>query len=701
VLYFPAGVYRVAKTLTTSPCKTHHEGSGIAVVGEDPATTVIKWDGEDKGIVFSYTAWYSRISRLTIDGSGRASIALLFNGEKFSTYNETSDMVFKDSATALQFGGQGGDCGQAENMVLRCRFLNCGTGLQTANFNSLDIWVWDSLFADCGEALRNVAGDFRAYSCVFLRSKKWDVTTQNLSSFSFIDNVSIGSAMFLDFSGAPGGVFSRAPVSICGNRIFNCTGGKGAIRLGAGPSLLWGNTIRNRADDPGPAVFLGGDQGFFGNTYSAAKPVAALPYQARDGHPYRPRTLAGGESVMQRGSIADPKPLLPGAPAHVARKVFEVEASADAAKIQASIDSAAALPGQRPVVHLPRGRYKIEKTLVIPAGTDLQIIGDGANEDATALVWTGAKGEFVIRVEGPGEASLRDLFLSNNTGNGIVFEHCDRDGGCFYADRLNSGAKSGAAVWVDCMHKSSVQFRCLAWDQGSLRVKGGKARTGSAALQGLVSVFGGTSGESKEKVFDISAGATAILSGVYYDAGGVIPIVSMHGDTNLFYDSGICAAGSSPDFPMFKFQDFSGRALMTVASMVECAGADTGPRLALEGDCSKGSVLLFGTCFQAKSRHEIKDMFSNASSPKCKSAGAYLSTFEAPSLRSQTLRPADTATGESAAAQAESAIMRGLDFFAAGARPRTPGVGGNQRVRLQSVNVKVNGETGVLIRGAE
>ena len=168
-----------------------------------------------------------------------------------------------------------------------------------------------------------------------------------------------------------------------------------------------------------------------------------------------------------------------------------------------------------------------------------------------------------MRVEGPGEASLRDIFMSNNTGNGIVFENCDRLGGCFYADRLNSGAKAGAAVWVDGMDQSSVQFRCLAWEKGSLRVKGGKARTGDriqgGRFQGVTSVFGGTSGESKDKVFDISAGATAIMSGVYYDAGGVIPIVSMCGDGNFFYDSGICAAGSSPDFPMFKFKDFSGR----------------------------------------------------------------------------------------------------------------------------------------------
>ncbi len=109
-----------------------------------------------------------------------------------------------------------------------------------------------------------------------------------------------------------------------------------------------------------------------------------------------------------------------------------------------------------------------------------------------------------MRVEGPGEASLEDLFISNNAGNGIVFENCDRGGGCFFADRLNSGAKSGAAVWVDGMDKSPVQFRCLAWEQGSLRVKGRKARPDSGPSKGVTSVFCGTSGESKDKVFDVS-----------------------------------------------------------------------------------------------------------------------------------------------------------------------------------------------------
>jgi len=45
--------------------------------------------------------------------------------------------------------------------------------------------------------------------------------------------------------------------------------------------------------------------------------------------------------------------------------------------------------------------------------------------------------------------------------------------------------------------------------------------------------------------------------------------------------------------------------------------------------------------------------------------------------------------------------MRDLDFFAEGSRPRTSGTGDDNRVRIQSVNVKVNGGTGVLIRGAK
>ncbi len=704
VLYFPAGVYRVTKTVT-SPRATHKEGNGIAVIGEDPATTIIKWDGPDKGTVFSYTAWYSEVSRLTIDGAGRAGIAFLYNGERFSTYNETADMVFKDAAVGLQLGGSGGDSGgdygQAENMVLRCQFLNCGFGLRTMSYNSLDIWVWNSLFQDCGSAMRNGAGNFNAYACVFLRSKTCDIDSSNLAIFSFIDNVSMGSAMFLDFSWAPGGIFSRNPVSICGNHIYDCTGDKGAIRLGGGPSLLWGNTIRNRAGDQKPVVFLGSDQGLLGNTFCVTTPMGVLPPGGLHDAIYRPRLVVSSESIVKRESIPDPKLVLPGVPAHAARQIFEVAPGCDATTIQAAIDAAAALKiGQRPVVHLPMGKYKIDKTLVIPAGTDLQLIGDGSTESGSALTWAGTKGAFLLRVEGPSEASLRDLYINNSTGNGVVFGNCDREGGRFYADRLNSTA-GGAAIWVDGMDKSDVQFRCLAWEGGSLRVSGGTNRPAGTPIKGVTSVFCSTPGESKDKVFDIRDGATAILRTVYYDAGKPIPMVSMTGDANLFYDSGKCAAGSSSNFPTFNFRDFTGRALMTVSSLAECSGPNTGLRTKVEGDCSKGSVLFFGNCFEAQNRHELKDLFINESNPKCDQAGDYLSTFECRSLPGVLLRPEDIpVTGEHGAAHPASVIMHALASFADGARPHTPGMGDRSHARIHSVLVWVGGETGVLIQGA-
>src|SRR5207249_2683425 len=117
VLYFPAGAYRITDTVKTIR-KAHTDGMGISVIGEDPESTSLWWDGKSGGLMFQYDAWYSKIARLTLDGAGKAGVALAY-GPSFSTYNETSDMVFQNAATGLQMGLAGN--GQAENMVLRCR----------------------------------------------------------------------------------------------------------------------------------------------------------------------------------------------------------------------------------------------------------------------------------------------------------------------------------------------------------------------------------------------------------------------------------------------------------------------------------------------------------------------------------------------------------------------------------------------------
>lgn len=268
VLYFPAGIYRITDTIKTIR-KAHTDCLGVTVIGEDPAQTIIRWDGKAGGMMFWYDAWYSRISRLTLDGTSKADIALAYGGG-FSTYNETSDMVFKDVGDGMVMGT--GENGQAENEVLRCTFLRCsGAGLRTNNFNSMDIWVWYCRFEDCGYGLFNGAGNFHAYQCIFLRSKKMDIGSANLMTFSFVNNFSMGSRCFMDWAG---GHVWGSPTSITGNSIIE-PAGDFAIRLGnGGPYLLADNVIKSKPGTTGPVLYMTwGDQTLVGNTYTLSNPV--------------------------------------------------------------------------------------------------------------------------------------------------------------------------------------------------------------------------------------------------------------------------------------------------------------------------------------------------------------------------------------------------------------------------------------------
>ena len=77
VLYVPAGKYRLTGTLKTVR-QAHTDCQGVAVIGEDPARTILSWDGTNGGTMFQWDAWYSKISRLTFDGASRAAAGLLY-----------------------------------------------------------------------------------------------------------------------------------------------------------------------------------------------------------------------------------------------------------------------------------------------------------------------------------------------------------------------------------------------------------------------------------------------------------------------------------------------------------------------------------------------------------------------------------------------------------------------------------------------
>ena len=81
-------------------------------------------------------------------------------------------------------------------------------------------------------------------------------------------------------------------------------------------------------------------------------------------------------SVTTSSQVAQPS--LTAVPSRTLRKNFDVPADAGSDIIQKIINQAAQLKGTKPIVHFPFGKYQIDKPLEIPAGSDMQLVGDGA-----------------------------------------------------------------------------------------------------------------------------------------------------------------------------------------------------------------------------------------------------------------------------------------------------------------------------------
>jgi hypothetical protein len=537
-------------------------------------------------------------------------------GPSFSTYNETADMVFRDVDSGMVMGGPG-QAGQAENAVLRCRFLRCGrAGLLTADFNSMDVWAWDCTFEDCGYGMYNQAGNFHAYRNTFLRSKPADIGSANLMVFSFVDNTSIGSACFVDFrSGHTWG----SPSSITGNRIIDPTG-EAAIRLGnGGPYLVMDNVIRTRPGRDQPVVEMTwGDQTFIGNTYTVPldKAVKAAG-----------RSRRIGERVVDPSVIDPSVPSPPAAPPRGQGPVFEVPAGG-AAAIQRAIDAAARLRGRRPIVHLPKGTYKVDRTLTVPAGVDAQLIGDGAAETATVLDWAGPAGGTLLVLKGPSRATVRDLTLQAGDGTGLKVEGCDQPGGLVCADQLNvaglgADRKCAAGLRVDGVANADVLLRCL--QGGSFAAKwvevlGGRARQAGRDAPGQVALFNGATGTADAQ-YAVARGGRLVVRGVYHELDAESPQGILLDDSGtLIVDATRFSYKTSPEHPLIKLDGHRG-SFTLLTSLLLPVNSPHPARIEIRGDGSCCAVLCMDTLFWLnEGGGDAERVFRNEARPAARAA---------------------------------------------------------------------------------
>ena len=305
-----------------------------------------------------------------------------------------------------------------------------------------------------------------------------------------------------------------ANITVEGNTILDTTN---PVSIGVGnlgPVILLDNTIRSKAEvTSGPVVDVANwepsDLFSMGNTFTVSSPTFA------NGHYH-----SVGDQIVDRSTVNPIMPTLPGTPPNNNRKIFEVAPGSSAVQIQQAINAAAS-GTDKPVVHIEPGNYSINRTLVVPAGSDMQIVGDGGYSQ---LTWAGTGTGPVLQLQGPSKATLRDFQVYGNySGNGIEVDNVDQPGSSvFMEEAWLAGSDTG--LFVDALDNTNVQLHDF-YHQGSLQtgqvavnVIGGPEAAAGSWQGGATNIFAGASyGENLS--YEVSNGAHVGVRDIWYDAG--------------------------------------------------------------------------------------------------------------------------------------------------------------------------------------
>jgi hypothetical protein len=527
VLYIPGGTYLIKQTVSVMSAHS------ISIIGADPSTTTLKWAGP----TFKYPASgtllhidgvsYSRFNRLTFDGNGAGvilvdqSVQNYSQGRQFDTGNEYSDDVFKNGHIGIQ-GGQY-DLGAAETTILRARFLNNGWGILLKNFNTLDWWVWYSYFENNGSSISNIpgAGNFHAFSNVFNGSTFADLALLNTGTFNFRDNFSVNSKKFLyeQFyytNAAVTRLQGNTVITPSGNDCNGCSVDQGNM----GPIILTDNTFVSPSDATSAAVLVRSlnppDCVSAGNTFTNSKTIQC----GIDG---TGRLASVDDKLVSASTISQIPPALPGVLPNYRRKIFDVPAGSTSTSIQQAVQQAASYCGQRPVVHLPYGTYRILQSVSLPANCDIQLIGDGTQ---TALTWAGAGNGPVLQLQGPSRVMLRDFHIIAGSVTGIDLQHADQQGSRVYMQQVSALRSLTANLFVDSLDYTNVELHNfqLAYTAIApasvgigLKVIGGPLAQQGNPQYGRTSLMAGSS-SLNHLSYRVSQGASLLVRDAWYES---------------------------------------------------------------------------------------------------------------------------------------------------------------------------------------
>jgi len=421
VLYIPAGIYKISKTLylNGSPLNGPHSfgWGGVSIRGENASSTILKWFGKPSDPMLVQNGGYGTLyQNITWDGSSTAGYGVAqwwdaLGGRLYGGATIHQDEVFQDMRIGIMAGRLGTHFGQldSEGKIERVTFLrNSYAGFDVGSWNALNWWVWNSHFVDCARGVTNEfsiddngptagAGGFNIYKSLFERSTIADVRIGNTGWFSLKGNISVGSRQF--FEALPAGENSAVMI-LQANRIVRTTA-KVPISVGnLGPLFLIDNEIQGQefAFQLTDWIFSR-DVLSIGNHLSAplAKPLGF------------DRILSIDDKFIPDSSINVKPSALSTLALRKKRRIVEVPVGASRDKIQSLFDESKRSLDPEPVIHFGSGNWIIDGTIKVPPGKSYQIVGDGFGSTLSAS--NHAKNRTLFDVYGRSRILFRDLQL--------------------------------------------------------------------------------------------------------------------------------------------------------------------------------------------------------------------------------------------------------------------------------------------------
>lgn len=551
VLYIPKGTYKITATLTMKSVL------GMAIIGEDPLTTIIKWDGAANAKMFLLNGVsYSEYGRLTWDGNNKAAVAVAhewIGGNYANSGTAHYDEIFKNVGTGLKSGKNM----DAEFSIRRCRFYNCtSAGISLQGWNALDWWVWDCYFDKCYTAVannfpENGAGNFHVYRSIFKNSVYADISLGNSNYYSFRNNISYNSNAFIiarQFS-------NTSPITIQNNLIINNKSVVEANLFTKGNVLFLDNIFVSPDSDKNYIIQnldswddSQSDITMVGNQYTATKKIVQT-----DNDRIIDIDSKYGIAAPITPSL-NPKPFAP----LIKYPVYEITNAMKADEIQTIINKAGA-KNKKAVIHFKYGNYNITKSIQVPAGAPLIIFGDGLQ---SILKCTDTTIGSVMQVAYPARSVVRNIkILGSNKADGIVIYDNDKTGNSIYANQLM--VFHGVQTNISINKFENTNF-CFENIQHNYCAKGTSIKvTGTSKSNATIfKLFGGESAGNYNS-YGVDKNGRILVYDTWYEDGGNAQFLSLKNSGEFVLNGGKIANTNAAKAAFITVDSFSGKFVLT------------------------------------------------------------------------------------------------------------------------------------------